>query len=389
MKSILELVSKRLPVLPDVYSAWATTPPLLSTALFGPPIPPPPVSTEFAREPWSLPSPCEWTPETLPAIRPPHVHKPCPTTLKHIVISGGSDKGFSYYAALRESHRAGFWKLENIETVYGTSVGSIFAIFIVLLNHFSWEIYDNFLLKRPWHHIMNFNVQIIAQSIQQKGIFGSKVIEDILAPLFHAIDLSLNITMREFYEFTGIELHITTVELANFELVDICHTTHPDWKVVDAVYASSCLPILFIPYLWNDRLFVDGGFVCNYPVHLCIERGANPDEILGITSSCIQEKQVYPVKLDTLPDYILYIIGLFLFKVAISATPVKNQIVFSVYLPFPNLYKIYKTTTDPQVRADLMQDGVDTWNAFYANTYPATPTPPSTSTPEEDDILPL
>ena len=50
--------------------------------------------------------------------------------IKHIVLSGGGVSGFSEYGVLRESHNSGFWNINNIKSIYGTSSGSIVSIFI-------------------------------------------------------------------------------------------------------------------------------------------------------------------------------------------------------------------------------------------------------------------
>ena len=49
--------------------------------------------------------------------------------IKHLVLSGGGVVGFSFYGLLRETNKKGLWDISNIETIYGTSVGSIISIF--------------------------------------------------------------------------------------------------------------------------------------------------------------------------------------------------------------------------------------------------------------------
>jgi predicted acylesterase/phospholipase RssA len=98
----------------------------------------------------------------------------------------------------------------------------------------------------------------------------------MLEPLFRAKDLDINtITMNEFFEYTKIEHHFFTIRVQEFELVDISYKTHPDWKLLDAIYASSCIPPFFQPlYIKNEETsmiewFADGGFLANYPMEHC------------------------------------------------------------------------------------------------------------------------
>jgi len=309
----------------------------------------------------NAPSKSATTPEPIP-------EKPCPRTIRHIILSGGGEVGFAMYSSLRESNKAGFWDIQNIETVYATSVGAIFSIVIVLLKHFNWDIYDNYIIKRPWHHVFDFNFNTIIHSIRQNGIFDRKIIEGVCAPLFSALDLPIDINMQAFYEFTGIELHINAADLHRFELIDFSHKTHPDWKIVDVIYCSCCLPVLFIPFNFEKRIYADGGIICNYPVHLCIENGADPEEIFGLTR--VYEGHENQQNIDTLFDYIFYIIGSILTKVSIPPASVKNQLRYVMVEPFANIFKIYKSVSDITVRMKLIQEGVDIWNEFYRTTYP-------------------
>lgn len=295
------------------------------------------------------------------------VLKPCPTTIKHIVISGGGEYGFSFYSALRYSNIAGFWKIENIESIYGTSIGTFIAVIILLLPFFNWEILDDFIIKRPWHNLFDFNIKNILPAIKQNGIFSIKVVEDLVSPLFRAIDIPLDINMRDFYTFTRIELHLITVNITDFELVDISYKTHPEWKVIDAMYCSMCLPILFIPHKINDTIYIDGGLLLNYPVNICIGNGAHKDEILGLSKVFPEGNQ--RVVVNTLIDYIFYIIGSLLSKVSIKPVPVKNQIEFITHDPFVNIYSVYKCTSQKEYRTTLLQNGSDVWNEFYHKTY--------------------
>ena len=44
--------------------------------------------------------------------------------IKHIVIESGGYKGLYVLGALDELNKSNFYNIENIETIYGTSIGS-------------------------------------------------------------------------------------------------------------------------------------------------------------------------------------------------------------------------------------------------------------------------
>jgi len=177
---------------------------------------------------------------------PVNVEKPIPN-IKHIVLSGGGIIGFAQYGVLRESNLRGLWSFENIESIYGISVGCIVGLFISL--NFEWDVLDDYLIKRPWQNVINFTMNSLIQSFDSRGILDKNIIYEIIQPLFRAKNIDIECTMKELYEITKIDLHIFVTELNNYKLIDISYTDYPDWKVADAIYASCCLPLLFKPLL--------------------------------------------------------------------------------------------------------------------------------------------
>lgn len=203
------------------------------------------------------------------------------TTIRHLVISGGAISGLSFYGALRELHKQKYWKMENIQTIYGTSIGSLIAFVIAL--GYEWTDLDDYFIKRPWQNIFKIDTYSMIDCIINKmGIYNSKVFEDAFSPLFAGKDIDIGITMKEFYDLNGLEIHSFTTELNSFTLTDMSYKTHPDWRVIDVIYCSCCLPVVFMPFLHETNAYADGGFLSNYPLKQCIENGAEASEILGI-----------------------------------------------------------------------------------------------------------
>lgn len=205
---------------------------------------------------------------------------PSPPTIKHIVCSGGGVTGLTFYGILKTTHQHKIWDLKHIKSIYGTSAGSLLAIIISL--DYEWNILDDYFIKRPWQNVFKINMSNLFAMCNCKGIFSKKVFEELLSPLFGCKDIPMNVTMKEFYELTKIDIHIFTTELNAFQYIDISHTTHPEWKVLDAVYCSCCLPILFPPRFIEGACYVDGGILIDYPLPVCIQKVAARDEILGI-----------------------------------------------------------------------------------------------------------
>ena len=292
----------------------------------------------------------------------PYTH---PSIIRHIVCSGGGVTGFSFYGILKECYSRGIWKFENIETIYGTSVGSIFAVILAL--NYDWKTMDDYLIKRPWHNVFKFDLFSILDSIDRRGIFGIKTIEDTFSSLLLGKDIPINVTMKEFYDITKIEIHIFTTEIMNFELVDISYKTHPDWRVIDAVYSSCSIPIIFSPLIKENKCYCDGGLLLNYPVDKCIENGANPSEVIGLCSDTTANDTDIMNENSSLLDYVIVILK----KVIAAFLPKVQHVIhneFKIGSPEISIYDIVTTTSNTNRRIELIQNGVDVITNVFTST---------------------
>lgn len=277
------------------------------------------------------------------------------TKIKHLVISGGGVVGFSFYGLLRETHKEGVWNINDIQTIYGTSVGSILGALIAL--KYDWETMDDYLIKRPWQNVYKFSMDSLFLAFQTKGILDKKIIEETFAPLFKAKDININVTLKEFYEITNIELHFFSTDINTFNLIDFSYKTHPEWIVTDAIYCSCSLPILFQPIIKDNICYCDGGFIANYPVKQCVENGANPDEIFGMSRNSIFNESNTITENSSLIDYILNL----LYKTIDKVLNIKKDfnIKKEVFIKCPplSIYDIYETTSSMEKRLELISNG--------------------------------
>lgn len=278
-------------------------------------------------------------------------------TIKHIVISGGGIIGFAQYGILRESNLRGLWSFENIESIYGTSIGSILGVFLSL--KFEWSVLDDYIIKRPWQNVINFTMYSIIQSFESRGILNIKIIEDILAPVLRAKNIDINVTMREFYELTNIELHIFVTELNNFNIIDISYIEYPEWKLVDAVYASCSIPILFAPLLKDSKCYIDGGFILNYPLYPCIQSGKDPNEILGICQNMGKIQTITVDDSSTLFDFIFSIFNKI--TVNILNNHRNDNLKYGIVLNTTRLgiYDIFEFASSKEKRIEMIDYGVN------------------------------
>ncbi len=220
-------------------------------------------------------------------------------TIKHIVISGGGPTGLLAYGAAKYLEQQHFWSMDTIESIYGTSIGALFGVILSL--QYDWKTVDDYIIKCPWDEILQKNSTFndVLDIYTNKGVMSGDFFDIIMKPLLLAKDLTLDVTLDELFQFNKKEIHIMTVELNTFQLVNLSYKTHPSIKVMDAIKMSCAFPILFSPKIVVESqtsdnkenknencqricCYIDGGVMCNYPVNVCLEdQKCDPDEILG------------------------------------------------------------------------------------------------------------
>lgn len=261
----------------------------------------------------------------------------CESTIeiKHLVLSGGTVWGFNMIGILVEAIETGFLKMENIHSIFGTSIGSLIGTAISL--KIDPPLLREYFVKRPWKTLCKNNRHSVLELYDGRGILHQGFIEDLFDPLLKSVDLSCATTLAELYEYNGIELHIYATELNRYELVDISFKTHPEWRVVDAVYASCSIPLLFSPMILENKCYVDGGFLLNYPIDQC--PAENPNEVFGISMGNFSDEHVdIPITIaSTLPDIV--------FTSIMKTIQRTNMFSNNNTLPFPYQIVLYNKTT--------------------------------------------
>jgi predicted acylesterase/phospholipase RssA len=292
---------------------------------------------------------------------------PSPRKIKHIVLSGGGGTGFAYYGALRDSNKDGFWNIDDIQTMHGVSCGAIFLFIVAMTKHIPWKDFDDYLIKRPWETVFGFSPDRIIGAYSNVGICNREAIEMVLSPILRAADLPLNITMQQFYDFTSIEVHLYTTNLNTYTLVDISYKTHPEWELVDAIYSSCALPLLFRPPFINGEVYVDGGLLCNYPLQQCIEQVEHPDEIFGINkiglvNGELVEDTEKTAEYANIVDYLLDIIA----KTAkqLIFKPINSKYTLDIKDTVTSAWEVYGVVKTRESREAKIQYGADYWKTY-------------------------
>jgi|SaaInlV_150m_DNA_4_1039716.scaffolds.fasta_scaffold03536_2 predicted acylesterase/phospholipase RssA len=274
--------------------------------------------------------------------------------IKHLVCSGGGINGFLFYSVFKESYVQQLWDFKNIQTYYGTSVGTLVGALILLAN--SWEEIDNYLIHRPWENVFKFDLPILFESVDRRGVYNIQHITSIISPFILARDKTTDITMQEFYELTNVDFHCIVTEINSHTQIDVSHKTHPDWKLVEAIYASCALPIAFAPLLKDGLCYADGSIIKNCSIAENLHNGADPDETLAIY--CVQQPEpVEPIDEEsTIFDYIGCIMKNIIYRRTSHVYP-DVKYTFKVPSMSTTFTSIYELSNDKEKRIELLESG--------------------------------
>lgn len=226
-------------------------------------------------------------------------------SFKHIVLSGGGGILLSHIGALYECIESNILDVNKIESIYGTSAGSISA-FIISLG-LERDVVTDYFIERPWHKLFEPLSMNIFNMYSNKGMYNKSLFIDMLSPLFTFKNISCDITLKEYYNISSITLYFYTVKIETLEDVELSHLSHPDLKLMDAIYMSSCFPFIFEPFWYDDTFYLDGGVTLNYPILNCIHRNTDDiSSILGIPLIKQDKKEDNPFHFHKDIDIVTY-----------------------------------------------------------------------------------
>ena len=287
-------------------------------------------------------------------------------TIKHLVISGGGPTGIKSLGILKELWDQSFWNITDIQTIYATSAGSLISLLLIL--EADINTITNYVLNRPWHEAYPLDISQFFDMYKNKGFYGNNITEIFFKPFLDSKDLPLTITMQELFEYSGIELHIFSLEINDFKICDISHKTHPKLSVLTAIHMSIAIPIVISPVCLENKCYIDGGMINNYPLQYCLDNDPKPDitEILGLRNHAHNEFININTE-STILDFLIHFTNKILYQVDTELT----QLVISNEVNYNSDYLTLQTLSNalysPIVRKELFNGGIQLGKQFLEN----------------------
>jgi len=292
--------------------------------------------------------------EPKPNVPESKVNKPDPKgngpIIKNIIITGGGTAILNSYGALKEAESQGYWNYESVKSFYGTSSGSILSLMLAL--GYPLETIGKYMIGRPWKTVFGLGSINLYDCVVGNGHLDGNLFYDAFGPLMKGKDMDINITFQQFHELLGKELYFYTLNLETAQVEELSHITRPEMRVVDGVYASSALPVLFKPFKYGESTYTDGGIYSNYPIAKCLAHGHTEETILGVRI------KINPARISEnmgLFEYIGYLVNMVLTYTQDTLVVRKNDICLNVnYEDFSHMLRLVES---PEERAKEIEKG--------------------------------
>lgn len=294
-------------------------------------------------------------------------------TIKNLVLSGGGPAGFSIYGAVSNLSKENYWNLKNIENIYGTSIGSFVGV--VLLLGYDWDTLDDYFTKRPWNEVVKIEPVMFIDAYKSKGILDKSYIKECIKYLFTAKNLNEEITLKELYEFSNINLYLYTTELNNdiMEKIELSHHNYPDLEVITALSMSMAFPFIFQPICNDNKCYIDGGLLNNFPLNDCIQNHkCKEDETLCFKIKWILEEKINNKSIideeSNIIDFLISLLQKMKNKIDTieEKLEIKNTVISEIF--YSNDFSIWsKALNEESFRKQLINIGIEGSKKFLEN----------------------
>ena len=180
---------------------------------------------------------------------------------KELIISGGGTNGLGILGSLHYLYTNKY--LENINTYIGTSVGALIS-FLIVIGYEPETIYK-IMSNISYETLSELNPDKILLFFDTLGVMSGEKMIKLLSLFLKKKNIEADITFHKLYLETQKELIITGYNLTKKKTNGFSHKNNPNMRVIDACRISFSVPFIFRPVLYDNELYIDGGFIENIP----------------------------------------------------------------------------------------------------------------------------
>lgn len=305
-----------------------------------------------------------------------------PSEYEYIVLSGGGIKGIAFTGALKKLNQLGL-DYTKIKGIAGISAGSIIASLLAI--GYTPDELIQVMSDIDFKKIANDGegyIKDIYNLIKKWGMCPGKYVVTMLGDLIAKKTGNPDYTIKDLKKDRGIDLVIGATNMNFFNMVyfyaDNPVEAYSNIPIRIAIRMSMGIPYLFKPYNYNDCYFVDGGTLCNYPLH--VFDGEYPGDPNAVLNQAKSTRKVIGLKLmtddmdkdyqlvkkqeiDNLLEYSMAYINMFLTENDrhVMTPSFWNR---TIIIVTPN-YPLNKFDITDQEKQDLIKIGNDYTNEFF------------------------
>lgn len=193
---------------------------------------------------------------------------------KTLVLSGNSTNSILVLGALQrmfEKHA-----LKTVQTYVAVSSGTIISV-LLAIGYTPLEILIYICSEQVYKTVPVFNLLNVL--VTGKPALDFAPIKTCLEKMI-CLKLGHVPTLKALYELTKKTIIFSVYNLTDKKREYISVKNHEALLVTDAIHMSCNFPIIFKPFEFNNKLYIDGGLADAFPIDLAIAFHQNP--ILGI-----------------------------------------------------------------------------------------------------------
>lgn len=198
-----------------------------------------------------------------------------------LILSGNSTNAIVTLGALQCLMDNGY--IENIKTYIGTSSGAILSL-LLLIGYQPIEILVYLCIEKVYKKMGQFNISNML--LMGKPLMSFEPIESCLEQLIME-KLGYMPTMKSIERIGSKKLVFTTYNLTDDRREYVSSETYPNLPVINGIHMSSNYPLIFEPYVYENKAYLDGGLVDNFAIEYGERIGG---KCLGVMTNNPQRK---------------------------------------------------------------------------------------------------
>jgi len=198
--------------------------------------------------------------------------------MKYLILGPGGMGYFVMLGYLTKIEK----ELKEVEEISGSSAGSILGFYLAL--------------GKSLKEILDFSINIDTESLTKMNL--KSLLKNFGCIDSHAIKQILQDLCGGNPRFKDLKLkfYVSAMCVNTSETVYFSRDTHPDMCVIDAVYASMSVPLLFAACSIGDHLYIDGGMLEEIPVFPFLHKNMNDVVSISLRIKNKRDKKITDLK---------------------------------------------------------------------------------------------